>query len=129
MYDPDDDIKKAKIGKKEEPLHEVIHKKKAETNLPPLRIRKTKENTRKKQDVYSFQELPIQQMPAVTMYCKCTGCTHSNVDGWQLYTCDRCGLKFCHTHHLYEDHKCNSNNGLLKGLKKKIKDIVSNKEK
>jgi hypothetical protein len=56
------------------------------------------------------QEPPIRQiMPAVKMYCKYPGCTHSNVEGWQLYTCDRCGKPFCHTHRLCDDHKCPSN--------------------
>ncbi|MFZ1127043.1 hypothetical protein [Methanoregula sp.] len=43
MDNIDKDIELARIGKRREPLHDIIlHKKKAETNLPPLPLKPKK---------------------------------------------------------------------------------------
>ena len=129
MGDIDEDIERARVGKRREELHDIIHKKKAETNLPPLKSRKSKRGNQTTQNVHTVPEPSIQQMPAVRIYCKQPGCTHNNVDGWQLYTCDRCGKMFCHTHHLHDDHKCIPDKGIFDGLKYKIKSTIIDKVK
>ena len=88
MYDPTDDIKRAKIGRKNETLNEVIHPKKAETNLPPLKS--VRKGSPKKKNI------------AHSRYCNYPGCYNS----FELYFCNQCGMRFCQKHRLGENHNC-----------------------
>ena len=94
MYDPTDDIKKGKIGKKDEPLYDIIRKKKVKTNLSPMRAK----NSRFSQPVLDICENP--------------GCNYTQIagplgyDGRQFFTCDKCGKRLCGRHHLYKNHNC-----------------------
>ena len=112
MYDPADDIEKSKIGKREEPLYDIIHKDNAKTNLLPM----VAKNSRFAQPILDICEYP--------------GCNYTQIvgppgyDGRRFFTCDKCGKKFCDVHYFNKKHSCFTSTNVSKGLAEKIKDIL-----
>jgi len=98
MNDIDKDIERARIGKKRESLHEVIlHKKKAETNLPPLPLKPKEKTPRESKSKSVFDD--GQCSMRVSINGNVTRCNKNPTT-----ICPECGKRVCSDHENF--HNC-----------------------